>query len=38
MNLTRPIVAVDRRTYRIAGRKIGVLIERGDYDPVPSSG
>lgn len=31
MNLTRPIVVVDRRTYRIACRKIAVLMERGDY-------
>ena len=31
MNLTRPIVVVDRRTYRIARRKIVALMDRGDY-------
>lgn len=31
MNLTRPIVVVDRRTYRIAQRKIAALMDLGDY-------
>jgi hypothetical protein len=31
MNLTRPIVVVDRRTYRTARRKITALMDRGDY-------
>ena len=31
MKLTRPIVVVDRRTYRSARRKIAVLIDQGDY-------
>jgi hypothetical protein len=31
MNLTRPIVVVDRRTYRIARRTIDALMQLGDY-------
>lgn len=31
MNLTRPIVVVDRRTYRSARRKIAALMDQGDY-------
>jgi hypothetical protein len=31
MNLSRPIVVVDRRTYRIARRKITALMDRDDY-------
>jgi hypothetical protein len=31
MNLTRPIVVVDRRTYRSARRKITALMDQGDY-------
>jgi hypothetical protein len=31
MKLARPIVVVDRRTYRIARRKIAALMDRGDY-------
>jgi hypothetical protein len=31
MNLTRPIVVVDRRTYRIARRKITALMGLGEY-------
>jgi hypothetical protein len=31
MNLTRPIVVVDRRTYRIARKKITALMDQGEY-------
>jgi hypothetical protein len=31
---TRPIVVVDRRTYRAAGRKLAVLTEAGDWTRV----
>jgi hypothetical protein len=31
MNLTRPIVVVDRRTYRAARRKITALMDRDDW-------
>jgi hypothetical protein len=31
MNLTRPIVVVDRRSYRIARRKITALMDLGEY-------
>ena len=31
MNLTRPIVVVDVRTYRIAHRKLAALMDQGDY-------
>jgi hypothetical protein len=34
MNLDRPIVVVDRRTYRIAQRKITALMDRGEYTRV----
>jgi hypothetical protein len=34
MNLTSPIVVVDRRTYRIARRKITALMDQGDYTRV----
>lgn len=36
MNLTRPIVVVDRRTYRIAQRKITALMDLGDYSRAKS--
>jgi hypothetical protein len=31
MNLARPIAVVDRRTCRIACRKISALMDRGEY-------
>jgi hypothetical protein len=31
INLARPIVVVDRRTYRSARRKIAAFMDRGDY-------
>jgi hypothetical protein len=37
MNLTRPVVVVDRRTYRIAQRKIPLLMEHGDYTRAKSA-
>jgi len=30
MNLNRPIVVVDRRTYRSARKRVGALVEAGD--------
>lgn len=36
VNLTRPIVVVDRRTYRAARQKIAALMDRGDYSRAKS--
>jgi hypothetical protein len=31
MNLARPIVIVDRRTYRRGRQKIAILMDQGEY-------